>query len=314
MFALTKGFPAMKLRLIRLVPHVTHIDFVAKRWQAFAVTLLMVLITVVSLATQGLNEGIDFKGGILIEAKAAETIDTGALRTKLETLGLGEVSLQEFGSKQDILIRVQRQEGGEEAQQIAVQKVRATMGEAYDYRRVEVVGPTVGRELFHAGMWATLFAILAIAVYVGIRFEWQFGVAALVSTFHDVFVTLGLYSILQLDFNLTAIAALLTLAGYSLNDTVVIFDRMREDMRKQKVLDLKIAINDCVNQTLSRTLMTAGTTLIALIPLVFLGGTSLMNFSLAITWGILVGTYSSIYVAASLLLYMPPLRRMEVRK
>lgn len=301
----------MKLRPIHLIPHATNIDFVAERWVAFGVTILLVIVTIASLAFQGLNQGIDFKGGILIEAKAEQAVDVAALRGKLGKLDLGEVALQEFGSKQDILIRIQRQEGGEEAQQAAIQKVRAEMGTGYDYRRVEVVGPTVGRELMHAGMLATFLSIIAIAVYVAFRFEWQFGVAAFVSTLHDVFVTLGLYSVLQLDFNLTAVAALLTLAGYSINDTVVVFDRMREVMRKQKVADLRTVINISVNQTLSRTIMTAGATLIALIPLVFMGGSTLINFSLAITWGILIGTYSSIYVAASLMLFMPPLRRLK---
>lgn len=299
-------------RPIHLVPQVTNIDFVAKRWVAFGVTILLMLITVVALGHNGLNLGIDFKGGILIEAQRTQgrAVDVAGLRQSLNELNLGEVTLQEFGNPTDVLIRVQRQEGDEQAQQAAVNAVRAKMGETdYEYRRVEVVGPTVGRELFHAGLLATLFAILAIGLYVGLRFEWQFGVAAFIATLHDVFVTVGLYAVLQLDFNLTAIAALMTLAGYSINDTVVVFDRIRETTRRQKANDLRVIINDSVNQTLSRTIMTAGTTLVALLPLVIFGGQSLLNFSLALTWGILVGTYSSIYVAAALLIYMPPLRR-----
>jgi len=301
----------MKLRPLRFIPHNTHIDFVAKRWVAFGWTLFLVVVTVISLATQGLNLGIDFKGGILIEAKAPQAVDTSALRKELETLNLGEVALQEFGAPDDVLVRIQRQEGGEDAQQKAIAAVRQVMGTSYDYRRVEVVGPTVGEELFHAGILATLFAVLGIGVYVAFRFEWQFGVAAFIATLHDVFVTLGLYSVLQLDFNLTSVAALLTLAGYSVNDTVVVFDRLRETLRKQKVHDLTELINVSVNQTLSRTLMTSGATLLALLPLVFLGGQTLITFSGALTWGILIGTYSSIYVAAALLLYMPPLRRID---
>ncbi len=288
-----------------------NIDFVAKRWFAFGVTILLVAVTIASLFFNGLNLGIDFKGGILIEAKAEKAVDVGALREQLGSLGLGEVALQEFGSPEDILIRIQRQEGGEEAQQKAVQAVREKLGGGYDYRRVEVVGPTVGEELFNAGLWATLLAVLAIALYVAFRFEWQFGVAAFISTLHDVFVTVGLYSVLQLDFNLTAVAALLTLAGYSINDTVVVFDRIRETLRRQKANDLKLIINASVNQTLSRTVMTGGTTLLAILPLIFMGDPTLQGFSLALTWGILIGTYSSIYVAAALLLYMPPLRRIE---
>lgn len=301
----------MRLRPIHLVPHDTKIDFVAKRWWAFGVTILLMIVTVASLSINGLNLGIDFKGGILIEAKAAQDIDVAALRAEIATLNLGEISLQEFGSKSDVLIRIQRQEGGEDAQQKAIEAVREKLGGDYEYRRVEVVGPTVGEELFQAGMTATGLAILAIALYVGARFEWQFGCAAFLATLHDVFVTVGLYSVLQLDFNLTAVAALLTLAGYSINDTVVVFDRIRETLRRQKAKDIRVIINNAVNETLSRTLMTAGTTLIALIPLVILGGQTLINFSLALTWGILVGTYSSIYVAAALLLYMPPLRAVK---
>lgn len=304
----------MLLRGFNFIPHDTKIDFVAKRWWGFGLTIFLTLLTVVSLYVNGLNLGIDFKGGILIEAKAPQAINIGALRADLEQLHLGEVSLQEFGAPEEILIRLQKQEGGEKAQQEAIAKVREKLGTTYDYRRVEVVGPTIGDELFKAGLLATFFAILAIALYVAVRFEWQFGVAAFASTIHDVFVTVGLYSILQLDFNLTAVAALLTLAGYSINDTVVVFDRIRETLHRHKANDIRTVINNSVNQTLSRTLMTAGTTLLALLPLVLMGGPTLINFSLALTWGILVGTYSSIYVAAALLLYMPPLKRIEPSK
>jgi len=299
------------LNPLHFIPHDTKIDFVSLRWWAFGVTIFLMLVTAGALVTKGLNFGIDFKGGILIEAKASNAIDVGALRSELGTLNLGEISLQEFGGPTGVLIRIQRQEGDEVAQQRAIESVRSKMGTDYEYRRVEVVGPTVGSELLRAGLLATGLAVLAIGLYVAVRFEWQFGLASFLATLHDVFVTVGLYSILQLDFNLTAIAALLTLAGYSINDTVVVFDRIREVLRRQKATDLRAVINDSVNQTLSRTLMTGGTTLLALLPLVFMGGATLINFSLALTWGILVGTYSSIYVAAALLLYMPPLRRIE---
>ena len=301
----------MFLRPFEIIPPNTNIDFVAKRWWAFSVTILLVLITLIALSVKGLNLGIDFKGGILIEAKAQQVVDMTALRTDLSTLNLGEVTLQQFGAPTDVLIRIQRQTGDESAQMTAIQSVRNKLGTAYEYRRVEVVGPTVGTELLHAGILATILAMIAISVYVGIRFEWQFGVAALIATFHDVLTTVGLYAVLQLDFNLTAVAALLTLAGYSINDTVVVFDRIRETLRRQKATDLRTIINASVNQTLSRTTMTAGTTLLALLPLVLMGGQTLINFSAALTWGILVGTYSSIYVASAFLLYMPPLRRME---
>lgn len=301
-------------RPFNLFPPNTNFDFVSKRWFAFGVTGLLLVITVISLFINGLNMGIDFKGGILLEARSTTPINIGQLRDDLGGLGLGEVTLQEMDGKNDVMIRVQRQEGGEEAQTKAVESVRAKLGTNYEYRRVEVVGPTVGDELFRAGMLATLLAIVAIAVYVGLRFEWQFGLAAFVATIHDVLVTVGLYSVLQLDFNLTAIAALLTLGGYSINDTVVVFDRIRETLRRQKAHDFKVIINAAVNQTLSRTTMTALTTMLAILPLVFFGGPTLINFSLALAWGILVGTYSSIYVAAALMLYMPPLRQVEQKE
>lgn len=301
----------MFLRPIHFIPANTSIDFVAKRWWAFGTTIFLVLVTLIALSVKGLNLGIDFKGGISIEARAAQAVDVAALRTELGTLHLGEVAMQQFGSPNDVLIRVQRQEGDEKAQMAAIDKIRSTLGTGYEYRRVEVVGPTVGRELLHAGILATVFAMLAIAGYVALRFEWQFGVAALIATFHDVLTTVGFFAVTGIDFNLTSVAALLTLAGYSINDTVVVFDRIRETLRRERTTDLRVVINDSVNQTLSRTTMTAGTTLLALLPLVFMGGPTLINFSAALTWGILVGTYSSIYVAAAFLLYMPPLRRVE---
>ncbi len=301
----------MFLRPMNFVPQNTKIDFVSKRWIAFGVTFILTVVTIVSLCVKGLNLGIDFKGGILIEAKSQQAVDIAALRSEMGSLNLGQVELQQFGTPNDVLIRIQRQEGEDDAQMKAVQSVRDKLGLSYEYRRVEVVGPTVGKELFQAGLLAAVLSVLGIAAYVGMRFEWQFGLSALVSTFHDVFVTMGLYSIFQLEFNLTAIAALLTLAGYSINDTVVVFDRMRETMRRQKAGDLGTVINASVNQTLSRTIMTGGTTLLALLPLLFLGGDTLLNFSAALTGGIIIGTYSSIYVAAALMLYMPPLRRLE---
>ncbi len=304
----------MFLRPRQLIPTDTHIDFVGVRWWAFSITIVLVLVTTVALLVKGLNLGIDFKGGILIEAKSGQVIDMAQIRSDLSTLEIGEIELQQFGSPNDILIRIQRQEGEEAAQMQAVQAVRDKLGADYEYRRVEVVGPTVGSELLRAGIFATIFAMLAIAVYVGVRFEWQFGLASLIATFHDVYATVGLYAILQLDFNLTSVAALLTLAGYSINDTVVVFDRIRETLRRQKATDLRVIINASVNQTLSRTIMTGGTTLLALLPLLLMGGDTLINFSAALTWGILVGTYSSIYVAAALLLFMPPLRRIEAAR
>ncbi len=292
------------------IKHGTNYNFVGKRWYAFLFSLALVAVTIAFLFWQGLNFGIDFKGGILIEAKGSTAIDVASVRQTLSPLGLNE-EIQEFGAPDTVLIRVAQQPGGDAAQMAAVAKVRDTLGDNYEYRRVEVVGPRVGDELFRTGIIATLLAALAIGLYVWIRFEWQFGVSALIATVHDVFVTVGLFTVLQLDFDLTAVAALLLLAGYSINDTVVVFDRIRENLRRHKRAELSEVINIAVNETLSRTINTAGTTLVAILPLLLFGGEAMLNFSLAIFWGILVGTFSSIYVAAAILLYLPPIRHTE---
>lgn len=293
---------------LRFLPESPSFDFIGKRTVAFLFTLALFVLTVGSLGLQGLNLGIDFAGGILIEAKADRDIDAGDLRTRLNGLNLGAVELQQFGGPRDILIRVQQQDGGESANNAAVNTVRTALGPGWEYRRVELVGPKVGGELLQDGIIATVLAVIAITIYVAFRFEWQFGVAALICTGHDVIITVGLFSLLQLEFDLTAVAALLTLAGYSINDTVVVFDRIRETMRRYRSLDLATLINKAVNDTLSRTILTSGSTLMAILPLLLFGGSALFNFTLALTFGILLGTFSSVYVAAALLLYMPAIR------
>ncbi len=293
---------------IRFVPDGTKIDFVRQRFVAFAFTGLLLLVTIVSLATQGLNLGIDFKGGVLMEVASPAPVDMSDLRGRLDSLGLGEIDLQQFGSPNQALIRVQAQET-EEASKVAVDAIRKTLGDSWEYRRVELVGPKVGGELFQDGITATVLAVLAIGVYVYFRFEWQFAVSALLATGHDVLMALGLFSVLGLDFNLTAVAALLALAGYSVNDTVVVFDRIRELLRRQKNPDMAAIINLSINETLARTVLTSGTTLLAVLPLLLFGGSTLFNFSLAVFWGVLIGTFSSVYVAGALLLYLPAIRR-----
>lgn len=296
------------MRLLRLIPDNTRIDFVGARVPAFIFTLALFLLTIGSLAGQGLNLGIDFAGGILIEAKADHDVATADLRGRLHGLNLGSVELQSFGGPREVLIRVQQQEGGEAANRAAIDAVRGVMGTGWEYRRVELVGPKVGAELLQDGVIATVLAVLAIAVYVAFRFEWQFGVAALVATTHDVFVTAGLFSVLQLEFDLNAVAALLTLAGYSINDTVVVFDRIRETMRRNRSMPMAEVINLSTNEMLARTLLVSLSTLLAILPLLLFGGSALFNFTLALTFGILLGTYSSVYVASSLLLYMKPIQ------
>ncbi|MBF0306956.1 MAG: protein translocase subunit SecF [Alphaproteobacteria bacterium] len=291
------------MRLLKILPETPKFDFIGRRVIALAFTAVIILASFASLATRGLNFGIDFAGGILIEIKTQGPADLGAMRATLSGLGLGEVALQTFGAPTDVLIRVQRQPGDEKAQLAALQAVKQALGQSVEYRRTELVGPKVGDELVRDGVMAVVFSILAIAAYVWFRFEWQFGVGALVATFHDVIATFGLFSITGMEFNLNIVAAILTIAGYSINDTVVEYDRVRENLRKYKVMPLFDLLNQSVNETLSRTILTGGTTLLALMSLYFLGGEVLSGFSLAMIFGVLIGTYSSVYVAMPVLYY-----------
>jgi len=279
------------------------------RKQALALTLAMTMVSLVSLPLAGLNLGLDFVGGVLVEARAQTPVDLASLRSQLNGLALGDLSLQAFGDSRDVLIRVQEQPGGSGAQERAIAAIRSLLSADYEIRRTESIGPQVSRELLRNAVVASLLAVLMIGLYVWFRFEWQFGVSAVITTFHDVITTFGLFSLFHLEFNLTVVAALLTIAGYSINDTVVVFDRIRENLRKYKSMGLVELIDRSVNQTLGRTLVTSGTTLLAVLALLLFGGPVLRNFSLAMTWGILVGTYSSIFVASALLLYFPSLRK-----
>jgi len=299
------------IRPLNFIPYNTNIQFIRVRKLTFALSAAMCLLSATLFFIPGLNYGIDFSGGVLIEARATQSdADLGDMRGKLSALGLGEIALQDFGSTRDVLIRVQTQ-GNEKADNAAVETVRKALGPGFEFRRTEVVGPKVGGELVEAGTIASILAMLGIAVYVWFRFEWQFGVAALVATFHDVIATVGFFGLLQLDFNLSTLAAVLTIAGYSINDTVVVFDRIRETMRKYKTMEFGALINRAINDTLSRTIMTSSTTMLAVLALVIFGGEVIRGFAIAMVWGIIVGTYSTMYVAAPLLLYMRPARPTE---
>lgn len=251
-----------------------------------------------------LNYGIDFQGGILIEVRVGQANKLVEMRQDLSKLGLGEVSLQEFGAPTDILIRIQKQAGGEKAQQAAIDKVKRELGANIKYRRTEFVGPKVSDELFKDGVIAVLLAIIGILLYIWFRFEWQFGIGAIIALCHDVITTIGIFAITGIEFNLSTVAAILTIAGYSINDTVVVYDRVRENLRKYKSLSLYELLNNSVNETLSRTVMTSVTTLLALLSLYLLGGEVIRGFSFAMIWGVLIGTYSSVCLAVPLLLYL----------
>jgi preprotein translocase SecF subunit len=291
------------LKPIRFVPKGTHIPFTRYKLIAFAVSVFMVLGSIASVFTIGLNFGIDFRGGIVIEVRTPGPADISALRTQLGGLDLGEVSIQEFGDEREVLIRVQRQEGAEKEQIAAIDVIKDTLGDSVEYRRTEFVGPTVGQELIEAGALAIGLALLSILVYVWFRFEWQFSVAAILALTHDVITTIGLFALIQHEFNLATVAAVLTIAGYSINDTVVIFDRVRENLRRYKTLELADLLDLSTNETLSRTIMTSGTTLLALISIYLFGGPVLADFALALIWGVVIGTYSTIFVAVAMLLY-----------
>lgn len=295
---------------LHLVPEETNLDFIGKRFLAFALSALLVAASIGLVATKGLNFGIDFTGGTVIEIKTEEIVDLGALRTELNGLELGAISIQEFGAPNDLLIRLPQQQDESDdgsAQKAAIQTVRDALDAEYapvDYRRIEFVGPQVGEELKKQGAMAVLFSLFGILAYVWFRFEWQFGVASIVALAHDAALTIGLFALTQMEFNLSTVAAILMIAGYSINDTVVVFDRIRENLRKYKKKPLEELFNLSVNQMLSRTLITSVTTLLALVALYVFGGEVIRGFIYALIFGIGVGTYSSIFVAAPILMFM----------
>jgi preprotein translocase SecF subunit len=297
------------MRSFRLIPDDTRIPFVRYRYWAYAFSGALILLTLILLPTKGLNLGIDFQGGILMEVgMPGPAADLATMRSTLQDLGLGEIALQEFGGPANVLIRVQRQEGGEQGQLAAVNKVKSALSERFgqdvSYRRVEFVGPKVSEDLLWAGTQAMVYALIAILAYVWFRFEWQFAIGAVVALIHDAVTTLGLFSLLGLEFNLSTIAAILTIVGYSINDTVVIYDRIRENLRRYKTMPLPELIDRSINETLARTVMTSLTTLLALIALVVAGGPVIRGFTIAMIWGVLIGTYSTVYVASPMILHL----------
>lgn len=293
------------MAFIRFFPIAPNLNLFA--WRRFFITLsiAVVVASIGVFAIRGLNLGVDFRGGIVIEIQTKEPADLADLRSRLGALNLGEVTLQEFGNPTDVLISLSRQDG-EEAERIqAIEAVKAELGdEVQEYRRTEFVGPKVGSELQRGAILATALAMLGIGVYIWFRFEWQFAVASLIALLHDVIGTVGFYAITGFEFNLTSVAAVLTVAGYSVNDTVVIFDRVRETLRKYKKLPLPQLLNDAINATLSRTFLTSFTTLLALFALAGFGGEVLRGFSLALIVGIVLGTYSSFGLATPLLIWL----------
>lgn len=298
----------MIIKLLPLVPDNLKIDFFGHRFYAFLASLIILGGSSFCLATKGLNFGIDFSGGTVMEIAVQEDPDIAGLRTQLNDLHLGDVSLQEFGGARALMIRLPQQDGGPEQQQAAIQSVQDALHKEFgegkvDFRRTEFVGPQVGKELKRDGFLAIVFAVLSIMGYIWFRFEWQYGIGALLALIHDVMGILGLFSLTQMHFDLSTLAAILLVAGYSINETVIIFDRIRETLRKYKKMPLPDVINVSINQTLPRTIMTSGSTILAILALWLFGGEVIRSFTSALFFGILIGTHSSYFVSAQSLYY-----------
>ncbi len=295
-----------RLRL-KLIPAGTTFDFMRNRRACCAASAVLVAVSAALYLLVGLNFGIDFRGGTMVEARFENDADLGSIRSLLSDLDLGDVAVQEFGLPTDVLIRVETQPGGGDAQVAAIGRVQEALLEGnpgVEIRRVEVVGPKVSGELVIRGLTAIGLAVAAVLFYIWIRFEWQFSLGAVAALVHDVILTVGVFSALQLEFNLSIVAAILTIVGYSLNDTVVVFDRVREVLRRSRKWELEAVLNRAINETLSRTVMTSATTLLALIALYVLAGEVIRGFTFAMIWGVVVGTYSSVFIASPVLLWL----------
>ncbi len=298
---------------LRLIPDDTKIPFMKLAKIRTPISLGLIVLSFVLLFSLGLNLVIDFVGGTVIEVRSHEAVaDLADIREKVSALELGDVEVQGIGAPTDALIRVGMQPGGDAAQQEVVTRVRETLGTTdYEYRRVEVVGPRVSGELAWTGTIATLFTMIGIMIYIWFRFEWQFAIGAMATLIHDAILTVGFFAATQIDFNLSSIAAILTIIGYSLNDTVVIFDRIRELLRRYKQMALGDVIDLATNQTLARTIMTSVTTLLALSALYFFGGEVIRSFTAAMLWGVFVATASSIFIGGPILIYFNLRPRVE---
>ena len=294
--------------MLRLISDNINIQFIKLKKMAFSFSLSLSVLSILAVLFIGLNFGIDFKGGILIEIRTSDNIGIAEIRSNVSDLNIGEVSIQEFGTNTDYLIRVERQKGEDDAQQKAVELIKSNLSKAFldkiEYRRLEFVGPTVSKDLVFDGVMAIICAITAMLAYIWFRFELPFAIGAIIALVHDIILTMGVFAILGLEFNLATVAAILLIIGYSMNDTVVVYDRVRENLRKFKKMNLIELLDKSINQTLSRTINTTVTTILALGALYFLGGQIIADFAFAMLWGIVVGTYSSIFIAATILIYL----------
>lgn len=294
----------MRFKPFRPVPDGTNYPFVQWSRYGYIVSGILCILSIWLFAVQGLNYGIDFKGGTVLTIRTQGVANIDDIRGKLGGLGLGDVEVQEFGGPSDVLIRLEAQSGGEAAELAAQAKVKETLGSSVEFRSTETVGAKVSGELTEQAILAVLIAIVGVLIYLWARFEWQYAVGAVISLLHDVLLSIGLFSIIGLEFNLTIIAAILTIIGYSLNDTVVNFDRVREYMRKYKSMNFADLLDFSINSVLPRTLLTSVCTLIALGSLYIFGGEVIRGFAFAMIWGVFVGTYSSVFVAVPVLMLL----------
>ncbi len=293
------------MKLLRIIPDGTDFKFMRFRLWAFPFSAFLSIVAVAAFFTFSMNFGIDFKGGTVIEMRSKTgALNVGEIRSVVDKMGFGDVEVQEFGGGNEFSMRFALQPGGDAAQQEVVKKVRAAFVDKFEERRVEVVGPRVSSELVQNGTIGVLLSLVAVLVYLWFRFEWQFAMAAVFATMHDLILTIGFFAISRIEFNMTSIAAVLTIVGYSLNDTVVVFDRIREMMRKYKKMSTEDLLDLSINTTLARTVMVSFTAALALIALAFFGGTVIESFSFAMLFGVVVGTYSSIFIAAPVLIYL----------
>ena len=293
--------------LFRIVPDDTRIQFMKGRFTGLAVSAVLSIASIILFFHPGLNYGVDFKGGIMVELRTAGPANFDALRHSVEAMNVGPVQLQQFGSADEVMIRLQRQQGGDDAQQAAIASLKTGLTQQFpgsEIRQVQAVGATVSDELFRQGMLALGLALLAMLVYIWFRFEWEFGVGAVTTLVLDVTKTIGLFAITQMQFNLTSIAAILTIMGYSINDKVVVYDRMRENLRKYKTMPLRQLIDLSINETLNRTIGVSTATFLSALPLALIASQDLREFAIVMLFGIVVSTTSSIFIAAPILLFL----------
>jgi preprotein translocase subunit SecF len=293
------------VRLVRLWPENSHFDFMRLRRFSFPLSALISVATAIVLMTVGLNFGIDFKGGTLMEIQAKSgQANVAQIRQTAESFGFGDVEVQEFGTTGEVSLRFPIQAGGEAAQTAVVQKARDTFSNEYDFRRVETVGPRVSGELVQSGTIGIVLSVIAVLFYLWFRFERELAVASIIGTLHDIVLTIGFFVITRHEFNMTSIAAILTIVGYSLNETVVVFDRTRELMRRYKAMPAKELLNLSINTTMSRTIMTATTTALSLLALVLFGGQAIQGFAQVMLYGVVICTYSAICISSPMLIYI----------